>query len=346
MTSENTVMPPGMHWIKATIPKNSSAVSETTGIHPHAIHVVFTNAEANNKLRLSKPLQAGSISKLEVADASVKSVKQPYESFGGLVPEIEQQFYVRVSETLRHKGRAIQAFDYERLVLQAFPQLFKVKCINHSLGLNAHEYKNDFPYAGGYVLMVVIPDLNKLKAGNSFEPKAPVSLLEDINEFIRQRISPFVRFRAMNPRYEQVDFCLKIRLHKGKDENYYKEQVGADIRRFLAPWAVGDYYKLTFGQCVYRSDIIQFLETRDYLDFIGDLRMARKGEVPDSVIPKVCPDTPRSILIAGDIEVCIIPPECEDWGDYATCDGMLVPPCDIIPEQISDYCKKRKIIIR
>lgn len=345
MTSENTIMTAGLHWIKATIPKNSRAVSETLGIHPHAIQVVFTNEEANNKLRLSKPLQAGSISKLEIADADVKSVIQPYESFGGLVPEIEQQFYVRVSETLRHKGRAIQSFDYERLVLQEFPQLFKVKCINHSLGLNAHEYINDFPYAGGYVLMVVIPDLNKLKAGNSFEPKAPVSLLEDINDFIRQRTSPFVRFRAMNPRYEQVDFCLKIKLQKNKDENFYKKQVREDIRTFLAPWAVGDYYKLTFGQCVYRSDIIRYLETRDYIDFIGDLRMAGKGEKPD-LLPKVCPDTPRSILIAGDIEVCIIPQECEEWGDYYACSEQPVQPCDTRPEKISDYCKKRTIIFR
>ncbi len=346
MTDKNTVMPAGLHWIKATIPKNSGAVSETIGIHPHAINVAFTNDEANNKLRLSKPLPAGSISKLEIADASVKSVAQPYESWGGLVPEIEQQFYVRVSETLRHKGRAIQSFDYERIVLQRFPQLFKVKCINHSLGLNAHEYKNDFPYAGGYVIMVVIPDLNRLKAGNSFEPKAPVSLLENINDFIRQKTSPFVRFRAMNPRYEKIDICLKIKLQKNKDENYYKEQVREDIRTFLAPWAVGDYYKLTFGQCVYRSDIIQFLETRDYIDFIGDLRMAGRGEDPDGLLPKVCPDTPRSILIAGDIEVCIIPAECEDWGEYSDCYGKPVQPCDTKPHNISDYCKKRTIIHR
>jgi hypothetical protein len=151
----------------------------------------------------------------------------------------------------------------------------------------------------------------------------------------------------MNPRYEQVDFCLKIKLQKNKDENYYKEQVKEDIRRFLAPWAVGDYYKLTFGQCVYRSDIIQFLESRDYIDFIGDLQMGSKVEKPGDQLPKVCPDTPRSILIAGDIEVCIIPPECEEWGDYYTCsEENPVQPCNTKPEQISDYCKKPKITFR
>ena len=292
-------------------------------------------------MRLSSPLPSGYISKLETADASIKTVSQPYDSFGGLVPEIEQQFYVRVSETLRHKGRAIQAFDYERLVLQAFPQLFKVKCINHSFALNAHEYKNDFPYAGGYVLLAVIPDLNQLKAGNSFEPKLPVSIIEDIDAYIRKRTSPFVRFRAMNPRYEKINFCLKIRLLKGKDENYYKEQVKEDIREFLAPWAVGDYYKLTFGQCVYRSDIIQFLETRDYMDFISELKMGKEGDDPSETLPKICPNTPRSILIAGSIEVCIDPTKCEDWAKKYECGNNEVIPCATKPEIISDYCNEK-----
>ena len=340
MTKENTVMPKDLHWIKASIPKNSGSVSETLGILTQAIQVSFTNESANDKWRLSKPLASGSISKLEVADASIKTVTQPYDSFGGLVPEIQQQFYVRVSETLRHKGRAIQAFDYERLTLQAFPQLFKAKCINHSFALNAHEYKNDFPYAGGYVLLAVIPDLNQLKAGNSFEPKVPVSIIEDIDAYIRKRTSPFVRFRAMNPRYEKINFCLRIRLLKGKDENYYKEKVQEDIREFLAPWSVGDYYKLTFGQCIYRSDIIQFLETRDYMDYISDLQMGREGEKPDGEKPKVCPDTPRSILIAGDIEVCIDQMDCESWGKYYACDDKNpLLPCDTKLEKISDYCK-------
>ena len=340
MTNDNTLMPAGMHWIKATIPQNSGSVSETIDILAQAIEVVFTNDDANDKLRLAQPLAASSISKLNEADASVKSVTQPNDSFGGLVPEIQQQFYVRVSETLRHKGRAIQAFDYERLVLQQFPQLFKVKCINHSFALNAHEYKNDFPYAPGYVLMAVIPDLNQLKAGNSFEPKVPVSIIEDIDNYIRARTSPFVRFRAMNPRYEKINFCLRIKLLKGKDENYYKDKVKEDISEFLAPWAVGDYYKLTFGQCVYRSDIIQFLETRDYMDYISDLQMGREGTTPDALQPKVCPATPRSILIAGNIEVCIDPPACDNWGNYVACDeNNPIADCNTVPEKISNYCK-------
>ncbi|HEV8084462.1 MAG TPA: hypothetical protein VGP55_14745 [Chitinophagaceae bacterium] len=338
MTKDNTIMPKALHWIKASIPQNSKAVSETTGIYPQAIRVTFTNDAANDKLRLSQPLAAGSISKLNVADAFVKSVQQPYDTFDGSIPEIEQQFYVRVSEGLRHKGRAIQKFDYERLALEAFPQLFKAKCINHSFALDAHLYKNDFPYAPGYIILAVIPDLYKLKAGNSFEPKVPVSIIEKIETYIRKRTSPFVRFRAMNPRYEKINFCLRVKLLEGKDENYYREKLKQDLKELLAPWAVGKYDKLTFGQCVYRSDIIRFLENTDYVDFINDFRMGKENQIPVDTSSKICPDTPRSIMIAGDIEIYIDQPDCEDWKICRDPNQNKIDCCTTPLIPVVDYC--------
>lgn len=339
MTATNTIMPKGLHWVKASIPKNSGGVSETTGIHAQAVLATFNNDPANDKLRLDKPIEANQISKLEIADASVKQVIQPYETFGGQVPEVQQLFYVRVSELLRHKGRSIQKFDYERMVLNAFPQIFKVKCINHSLGLNAHQYKNDFPIAPGYVLVAVIPDLNKLKAGNLFEPKAPVSLLEKITTYISKRISPFVRFRAMNPRYEKIHLCLTVKLILGKDESYYKDKLKKDLRQFFAPWAIGDYYsyKLTFGQCVDRSNIIGFLESLDYVDFILSLIMRHESEdgfaTTESNAPaRICPSTPRSILIAGDIDVCIDAETCEKWDTRKRCDHNPIKLIECKPD--------------
>ncbi len=314
MTSDNTILPKELFWIKAAISQNSRSVSETVGIHTQAIRVTFTNETANDKLRLIEALPAGSIAKLKVADASIKKVNQPYDSYGGRVPEAEGHFYVRVSEQLRHKGRAIQKFDYERLALETFPQLFKVKCINHSFALDAHKYLNDFPMAPGYVILAVIPDLNQLRAIECFEPRVPVSLLDKIKMHLMSRTSPFVRLKIMNPRYEKVHFCLQVKLYLGKDENFYKEKLKQDLKEFLAPWAVGQYDKLSFGQCVYRSDIVRFLETRDYLDYIIDLGMKHESEPGNPTDQqKVCPITPRSILIAGDIDVCIQQQDCEAW---------------------------------
>ncbi|MEP6727887.1 MAG: hypothetical protein ABJC98_18845 [Bacteroidota bacterium] len=332
MTNENSVLPAGLHWIKATIPCASRSVSELTGIHTQAVKASFTNDESNDKLRLAQPLAAGSVAKLKVADTAVKKISQPYESFGGRVPEDEGHFYIRASELLRHKNRAIQKFDYERLVLEAFPKIFKVKCINHTYALDASHYINDFPVAPGYVLIAVIPDLNQLKAAQSFEPKVPVSLLEQIEAYLKKIVSPFVRMRIMNPRYEKVNFCIRVKLLEGRDEVYYKEQLGEDIKTFLAPWAIGEYEKLAFGQAVSKSDIIRFIESRDYVDYIIDLKMVHEDDnavinnVNDTV-NEISPVTARSILIAGSVDVCIDDPGCETWCDCNDPAGQLTLPC-------------------
>ena len=338
MSMDNTILPAGLHWIKACIAQNSRSVSETIGIHTQAVCTTFTNDAANDKLRLSQPLPAQSIAKLREADTAVKKVVQPYESFDGRIPEIEGQYYVRVSELLRHKDRAIQKFDYERIVLEAFPQLLKVKCINHSYGLNAHQYKNDFPIAPGYVLLAVLPDLSKLKAAESFEPRVPVSLLEKVHEYVIQRTSPFVRLRVMNARYEKVHICLKVKLYPGKDARYYKEKLQQDLRGLLAPWITGAYEQLTFGQCINRSDLIRFLETRDYLDYVLELKMQHEEDGPPlSTLMQVCGKTPRSILIAGQVEVCIAAKDCEAWDKRN--------PCQHPPHTIMDYCKNDQPVI-
>lgn len=343
----NTILPANLHWIKAAIPMKSASVSEVIGIHTQAVSVTFTNEEANDKQRLAEPMKNGSISKLKDADASVKKVSQPYDAYGGQVPEEQGQFYTRVSELLRHKDRAIQKWDYERLVLEAFPQLHCVKCINHTYGLDANLYTRDFTIAPGYVLLGVIPDINKLQSGGAVEPRVPVSLLEQISDFLKKRTSPFVRLKVMNPRYEKVNICMKVKFYLGKDENYYKEKLQQELREFIAPWITGNQENLRFAQCLNRSDFIRFLETRDYVDYITDLKMTHEedtGGIPTNELQEVCPKTPRSILIAGKMDICIQQDDCEKW---EPCDnapeGEQRRCCEQPPYPVNDYCKPGNI---
>lgn len=323
ISKNNTILNSALHWLRVSVPCSTTSVSELMGIHAQAVKVSFTNEEQNDKLRLDVGLPAGSISKLNEADSSLSTIEQPYTSFGGRRPETEGHFYVRVSELLRHKNRGIQKFDYERLVLEHFPDVYKVKCINHTYGLNANKYINDFTIAPGYVLVAVIPDMTRLKASGSFEPKVPVSILEAIEQDLRKLISPFVRLKVMNPRYEKLNLCIRVKLIPGKDEVFYKTQLNMDVRHFLAPWAIGEYEKLSFGQPVYRSDLIKFLEGQDYIDHIIDLHMVHEDmNQPalslSSQMQMVEPITARSILVAGSVDICIDKPGCEKW---CTCRG-------------------------
>ncbi|MDT7828242.1 hypothetical protein RQM65_06165 [Pricia sp. S334] len=304
-----TVMPAGLYWIKVSAAENVRAVAETIGVHAQAAKASARLDDANDTGRLETALEAGSITKLREGDFSVKKVGQPYASFGGRKPEAEGHFYTRVSEHLKHKGRGLMIGDYEKTVLEGFSEIYKVKCISHTMGLSANSYRRDLEVAPGFVVVAVIPDLTKLKAGNQLEPKAPLSLLEKIGDHLRKRISPFARLKIMNPRYEPVDVCVSVRLYRGKSESFYAKKLQDDLVAFLAPWFLGDTEKLAFGEEVLFSDVVGFIEGLEYVDFIADLKLEGPCEQTGS---RIRPLTARSVLTAGKICVGIDREKCSE----------------------------------
>ncbi|MBK6931919.1 MAG: hypothetical protein IPH12_14060 [Saprospirales bacterium] len=310
----HTIMPPGLFWIRASAATNTIAVSETIGIHAQAARATARLTGRHDVKRLQSPLPPASVSKLSEVDFNVKKIEQPYASFDGRMPELEGHFYTRASELLRHKGRGHTPTDYELLILEAFPKIYKAKCISHTLGLSAHEYARDLEVAPGFIVMAVIPDLTKLIPGDLLEPRAPVSLLDNIAKYLHTRVSPFARIKVLNSRYEKIDVNITVRLTPGKPQDYYAKQLQTDLTRFFAPWYLGDSEKLAFGQNVYFSDVVGFVENLDYVDHIIDLQLIGPCEQSGSVIR---PLTARSILTSGticiviDIDDCIrcIPPK-------------------------------------
>ena len=349
ITTANTVMPAGLSWLRAWVPTDVPGVCETIAIYTQAVEASFvptpanpaTGAPGNDLSRLATPLAAGSLSKLNTAVAAVTQVQQPMPSFGGQAQEQSgNAFFTRISELLRHKGRGIQKWDYERLVLQQYPQVWRAKCINHSYFLNAHEYMYDFPMAPGNVMVAVIPDTTQLAPADSLQPRVPVSILEDIKTMLSGIISPFIQLFVVNPRYEPIDFCLQPVLVQGMSQEFFSQQVQVDLTQFLAPWTTGDMDAFEFGQPLYRSDVLRFLESLYYIDYLLDLQMTHQGDPfpnpadpPDSMEPL----TPRSILVAGNITVKIpspLPGPC----------SPPLPGCANLPLPVVDHCRKPKPI--
>ena len=304
----HSIMPDDVFWLKVSTPSNVKAVAETIGIHTQAALTSARFGKLSDKQRLDSPLPAGSISKTLNSDFNVKKVSQLYDSFGGRQPEVSGHFYVRVSEQLKHKNRGIMIPDYEKIILEAFPEIYKVKCISHSMGLSANEYRRDLEIAPGYLIIAVIPDLGKLKSGNLMNPKVPVSLLEKVGDHIRKKVSAFARIKVMNPRYEPIDVNIEVRLYRGKSGNFYARKLKEEISQFLAPWFLGDSEKLAFGQEVIFSDLVGFVEQREYIDFIKDIELKGKCEQEG---PTIKPLTARSILTGGEVCVKINEEECD-----------------------------------
>ncbi len=271
-TDQNHLLPGDLYWLRASVTNNVAAIPDLLDIKTQAVLATFKDQD-NAADHLSRPLQAESITDLVNSDPAIQAVNQSYSSFDGKMREQSQQFYTRVSERLRHKGRAVSSWDYERLVLERFPKLYKVKCLNQA--------SQSGLASAASVAVVVVPDIANTAPFYPLEPKVPLYLLEEIAAYLREQCSPFVRLTVQNPRYEQIKYRIGIRFHPQFEQGYYLQQLNEALKRFLSPWAYEEQADIPFGSSIHSSAVIHFLETRPYVDYVSNLKLIEQLAIND-----------------------------------------------------------------
>jgi hypothetical protein len=272
-SDDNTLMPAGQHWVRASVASKSDSVCRLILVAAQALQATFAD-QGNDPAFPAKTLPPGTISKLDQPDADVKTISQPFPSFGGQGPEAPGDFYTRISERLRHKDRAIALWDYEHLVLQGFPEIYRVKCLNHT------QYDPDASGAGiyrelapGHVTVVTIPDQQFHNLRDPLRPYTSLGLLDEISTFLSARLSCFVQLHVKNPQFEEVQVSCKIIFAKGYDQGFYLKQLQDAITRFLSPWAFPGGGSPSFGGKIYKSVLINFVEGLPYINCLTDFRL-------------------------------------------------------------------------
>jgi hypothetical protein len=313
ISTGNTLLDPSFHWIKVGVAERSGAICNIVGVHTQAAQVTFDDRD-NDPAHLAAPLAAGSIAKLADPQPEVSKIEQLYDSFGGQPQENPNSYYIRISEQLRHKGRAVTIFDYERLVLEQFPAIYKVRCINHS---RVDELDNFQSLVPGSVTLAVIPDLSKRITTNDLTPKVNINLLAEIADYLNQLSSPWVDLRVVNPRYEaiQVEFQVQFRSPYQANFDYYQRELQRGMIGFLSPWTVANGAEIHFGGEVYRSSILNFVEEQPYVDYVVNFQM-HQGDRRN--LQTIAASSPRSILVS-------VP-----FGDTIGT-GHLIQPADTCP---------------
>jgi baseplate J-like protein len=270
-TLVNTRADSGLVWVKAVVQQTTDAVCRIIAIIPNAAEAVFVQ-QTNPNVQFTANIPASTISKLSVADGAIKQIAQPYPSFGGIPAESKDQFNQRVSERLRHKQRAVTAWDYERLVLQYFPQIHKVKCLNHTyIDTTIPAYSELKP---GHVLIVTIPDLQFLTGANQYLPFTNKGLLTQIQQFLVQLTSKFVQVHVENPLFEGIQVDFQVSFIAGADANFYRGQLDLAIQRYLMPWASGSPDQdINFGGSIEKSTLLNFVQSQPYVDYVTCFKM-------------------------------------------------------------------------
>jgi hypothetical protein len=272
----HTAMPIGQVWLRALIRHPPESAARTSDLRTQAVQAIFSPSVGDRTGytdHLQTGLAAEIIQRLKRRTASIKAVQQPYASFGGRTNETDLDFFRRCSERLRHRNRAVTSWDFERLVLETFPEVFKVKCLPYS--------NVDGEPSAGNIALVIVPDVRNQKSSNSLEPKAGAVLMQRISDYLKMDLAtPFAKIHVIHPIYEQIRVDARVAFRSGLDAGYYTEILNQDLQQFLSPWAYEEGKDIVFGSQIYRSEILAFMEGRDYVDFISEFRLYHSHDGP------------------------------------------------------------------
>ena len=255
-------LPKGFFYLKLYSSKGEEFVNKISTIKCHGGTATFVNNN-NSSEHLQEPLPTNTITNFLDEHPSIKEINQDFESFGGKPEESLFDFQVRVSERLRHKDRAINKWDYEHIILQKFPNISKVVCLNNT-NINLHKKP-------GSVLLVTIPNITKTIDKKVLQPKNPEAKLRKIKKSISKRISPFVNIDVCNPIYEQVQVKFEVKFFDELNVRYYLQKVNEDLKEFLNPWVYDGDIQLTRTEKIYSIHLVYFLEKLDYVDYVTNL---------------------------------------------------------------------------
>ena len=256
INKSHDILPTDKYWISAMTPNNSRLLSKIKLVKNNGVMATWITHKENAYWKQNIP--AGTINRLIEAKDEVSNVSQPYASFGGRKKELISDFYTRVSERIQHKNRGITPSFIEKIILESFPNLFQVKCINH--------FSNPNNVMIGLIKIIVIPKFTFKE--KFYLPKLDYYELKAVQTFVENIISPFAKIEVKNTTFERVKITGQIKVNNNKGSGEFMKKFQRDLQNFICPWFSSAQGEMNLGGSIERDDIMTFIESLDYVNYI------------------------------------------------------------------------------
>ena len=255
-----------LFWLRISIEKYVENISDVKGFYLHVTKAERILDENNSPDFESIP--ALSINKSEQKIPGLKEIIQLTNTTEGEKAEDKEMMRIRLSERISHRNRAVNARDFERLVLEKFPMVQKVKCLPFT------DSKGNKP---GVVTLAIIPQTSE----RSRTPKANSKLLIDIEDYLQNYTGMFTTIDAINPVYEYLQVKCKVTLRKSRSEGYYLRLLNREINNYIASWEEKNESPV-FGNSISFMDLANFIRSRKYVMNVKNfsvLHLREKGNL-------------------------------------------------------------------
>ena len=181
------------------------------------------------------PLPSGSISKVPAAlvKGGVGGVVQPMQSVGGSPLASGSAFHVWMAERLRHRGFAVDAWDYARLALEQTPSLWQAAVVPATDGRTGAA-------APGQVWIVAVAGPLTPNVTDTTAPSASPAVLQGIGSALAEVAGAFVQITVTNPTYVRLTVDAEVAFASADTGEACCAKLEAELVRWLSPWPPTD----------------------------------------------------------------------------------------------------------
>ena len=238
---------------------------------------------------LAGNVPAGTITQLLSTAPFVQSVHNPRAADGGADGETLEAVKTRGPQTLRHRGRALAARDYEALAREASPGVAAARALPATA-------PNGRP-APGWVTVIIVPQSQDPQPQPSFE------LRRQVHAYLTARMPATLtpeRVAIIGPTYLPIGVEAVVTPRDASEAGVVEARVRAALAVFLHPLTGGpeaDGWPL--GRDVYLSDVAAIIEAVDGVDYVEALHLLLY-DVPQGEQVMVPPDR---IVVAGTLRL-------------------------------------------
>jgi len=230
------------------------------------------------------------------AVTGVQSVFNARPGEGGANAETLAAYGDRAPKTVRHRGRAISAADYEVMAREASTAVAFARALPaRSPGGIVR---------AGWVTLIIVP------ASDEPRPYPSFGMCELVRRYIEDRTCADVaaarRIAVVGPVYDSVDITVTLAPVRASEAGPVEARARQVLQDFLQPVKGGpDGQGWGLGRDVYLSDVASVLEAVDGVDYIEDLALLRDGVVKGERFDV----RPESIAAYGAITIHLRLPE-------------------------------------
>ncbi|MBV5313476.1 MAG: hypothetical protein JZU47_09280 [Prolixibacteraceae bacterium] len=267
---DNTRLTSGKFWLRAAYDGKEDLNSRIKNVFTQAVSLISDQfvPVTTKPLRPDQKVEKVSFSELK----GIGKITGPFAlEINGLY-ENEESFYNRVSEQLRHKNRAVTNWDVERLILDKFKNIEKVRVYG----------RNKYPrelVKGSTMQIVLIPKNNIDDGMKRRNNKVDYDTLIEVKKYIAKMVSPYVHIEVSNPVYEQLKVRCRVKFNDYQKRGSLRNRLNNELINYLSPDIENSFIEKGFDESISKNEILNFIESRPYVEFVTQFSVLQLVEV-------------------------------------------------------------------